>query len=61
MANWLHDFFYTTRFPLAWELWLLVAIKLAGLYILWSLFFSAPIGPSLTQESVAAHLVESKS
>lgn len=61
MRRWMHDLFFTTRIPLMWELWLLVAIKLIGLYILWYLFFSAPLGPSLTQESVAAHLVEPSS
>ncbi|MFI4957407.1 MAG: cytochrome oxidase putative small subunit CydP [Gammaproteobacteria bacterium] len=58
LRQWMHDFFFTTRIPLVWELWLLVILKLIGLYILWFLFFSAPIGPSLTEATVAAHLVE---
>jgi hypothetical protein len=58
--QWVHDFFFTTRLPLMWELWLLIAIKLAGLMLIHHFFFSNPIGPSLNGIAVAAHLITSE-
>lgn len=55
LRQWMHDLFFTTRIPLVWELWALIIIKLLGFTLIWYFFFSDPIGPQLTDQTVVEH------